>query len=116
MQRARGHEVEDHLLVADDERVARVGAAAVAHDRVGLRGEQIHDLALALVAPLGAHDHQRRHARSLRPRLAPVFEPAPSARTQRASAPSVPASRVRASPSRTLRTSRAPRRHITVAS
>ena len=46
----------EHLAVADD-RVAGVVAALVADDHVGPLGEQVDDLALALVAPLGADDH-----------------------------------------------------------
>ena len=48
-------------LVADDDRVSRVGTALIAADEVGLSGKQVDDLALALVAPLRADDHSRRH-------------------------------------------------------
>ena len=41
--------------------VAGVVAALEPDDEVGLLGEQVHDLPLPLVAPLGAHDHQTRH-------------------------------------------------------
>ena len=44
-------------LVADHERVAGVVSALVAGDHVGALGEEVDDLALALVAPLRA---QRR--------------------------------------------------------
>ena len=57
---ARRHEVRDELLAVDHERVAGVRAAAVAHDGVGALGEQVDDLALAFVAPLGADDDRRR--------------------------------------------------------
>ena len=53
-------------LAADDDRVPGVRAALVAADEVGLLGEQVDDLALALVAPLRADDHGRRHARQSR--------------------------------------------------
>ena len=46
----------EHLVVADD-RVAGVVAALEADHEVGLLGEQVGDLPLALVAPLGADDH-----------------------------------------------------------
>ena len=52
-------ELED-LAVADD-RVAGVVAALEADDRVGALGEQIDDLPLAFVAPLGADDADSRH-------------------------------------------------------
>ena len=48
-------------LVADDDRVPGVRPTLVAADEVGLSGEQVDDLALALVAPLRADDHSRRH-------------------------------------------------------
>ena len=52
---AGGDEVQDVFGPADDDRVAGVGAALGAHDDVGLLGQEIDDLALTLVAPLGAH-------------------------------------------------------------
>ena len=58
----------------DDDRVPGVRAALVAADEVGVLGEQVDDLALALVAPLRADDDGRRHARSVpirRPGAAP---------------------------------------------
>ena len=55
------------LAVADD-RVAGVVAALEAHDGVGVLGEQVDDLALALVAPLGADDHDAWHADECRRR------------------------------------------------
>ena len=50
-------------LVLDDDRVARVRATLVTADEVGLLGEQVDDLALALVAPLRADDDGRGHVR-----------------------------------------------------
>ena len=58
---AARHEPQLVGLVADHERVAGVVAALVAGDDVGPLGQQVDDLALALVAPLGAHDHVQRH-------------------------------------------------------
>jgi hypothetical protein len=52
-------------LVADDDRVPGVRAALVAADDVGVLGEQVDDLALPLVAPLGADDHGRRHVKEV---------------------------------------------------
>src|SRR5262249_32364764 len=55
------HETNDELLVSDDERVTRVRTSAVAHDHIRALGEDVDDLAFALVAPLRAYDHDRRH-------------------------------------------------------
>src|SRR5207249_7318769 len=44
--------------------VAGVGAPLVAHDKVGALGEHVDDLALALVAPLGADDDDAMCLRS----------------------------------------------------
>jgi hypothetical protein len=49
--------VEGERLAVADDRVAGVGAALVAAHDVGVLGEQVDDLALPLVAPLGADDH-----------------------------------------------------------
>ena len=49
--------MEGVLLAAEHDRVARVGAAGKAHDEPRVRGEVVDYLALALVAPLGADDH-----------------------------------------------------------
>ena len=51
-------------LVADDQRVAGVVAALEAHHHVGAAGEPVDDLALALVAPLGADDGDVTHENS----------------------------------------------------
>ena len=53
---ARGQQRQFVDLVADDQRVAGIVAALEADDDVGAAGEPVDDLALALVAPLGA-DH-----------------------------------------------------------
>ena len=50
----------EHLLAADD-RVAGVVAALEADHGVGLLAEQVDDLPLALVAPLGADYHESWH-------------------------------------------------------
>ena len=62
VQHAGGHQMQDGLLVADDERVAGIVAALVAHDDVGVLGEDVDDLALAFVAPLSADTDDRWHA------------------------------------------------------
>ena len=49
------------LRIADNQRVAGVVPALEPHDDVGLLGEPVDDLALALVAPLGAHHDDVRH-------------------------------------------------------
>ena len=61
VQHAAGHEMEDRLHAADDQRVAGVGSALVAHHHVGPRGEEVDDFPLPLVAPLSADDHDVRH-------------------------------------------------------
>ena len=50
------------LAVADD-RVTGVVSTLEADHQIGLLGEQVDDLALPFVAPLGAHDHKSRHTR-----------------------------------------------------
>ena len=61
VQHARRDEVELEDLVADDDGVAGVVAALVAHDHRDLLGQEVGGLALALVAPLEADDHGGRH-------------------------------------------------------
>ena len=46
---------EDEFLAAHHQGVAGVVAALIAHHHVGLLGQEIDDLPLALIAPLGAH-------------------------------------------------------------
>ena len=54
----RGDQVELELLAFADDRVAGVVAALEAHDHLGPLREQIGDLPLPLVAPLGTdYDH-----------------------------------------------------------
>ena len=48
-------------LAVDDDRVPCVRPTLVAADEVGVLGEQVDDLALALVAPLRTNDHGGRH-------------------------------------------------------
>jgi hypothetical protein len=60
-QDARGHEVEHDGAPIVHHAVPGVGASLIAHDPVVLAGQKIDDLALALVAPLGADDDGGRH-------------------------------------------------------
>ena len=53
---AGGEDVQSKAAIIIDDGVARVGSALKADDHVGLLGQHIGDLALALVAPVGAHD------------------------------------------------------------
>ena len=55
-QDARRDQVQHGLLAGDHQRVAGVVAALEAHDRADVLGQEIDDLALAFVAPLGAED------------------------------------------------------------
>ena len=48
-------------LATADDRVAGVVSALEAHDRVRSLGEQIGDLPLSFVAPLGAYDDDSGH-------------------------------------------------------
>jgi hypothetical protein len=61
VQNARRNQVELPGLAAPDDRVAGVVAALKAHDRVGPLGEQVGDLSLAFIAPLGSNDYDSWH-------------------------------------------------------
>ena len=56
VQDSRRDQRQHGLLAADDQRVAGVVSALETRHRGGALGEQVDDLALALVAPLGADD------------------------------------------------------------
>ena len=58
---AAGHQVELEGLGADDDGVAGVVAALVAHDVADALGQEVGRLAFALVAPLQADDHGGGH-------------------------------------------------------
>ncbi len=60
-QDPRGQQVQGVLLVADHDGVAGVVAAVVLHDVVDGGAEDVGRLALALVPPLGAEQHDRGH-------------------------------------------------------
>ena len=55
-------QLEGEGLAVDHDGVAGVVAALVADDQVHLLGEEVGELPLALVTPLGADDHGRGHA------------------------------------------------------
>jgi hypothetical protein len=61
VQHARGNELEREGLPVDHQRVPRVVAALVADHQVHLLGEEVGELALALVAPLGSDHDGCRH-------------------------------------------------------
>jgi len=60
-------QVEDGGLALDDEGVAGVGAAGVAHHDLGAFGQEVDDLTLALVAPLRPDDDEGAHASATLP-------------------------------------------------
>ena len=55
-QDAGRDQVQDGLLAPDDQRVAGIVAALETDDGTDFLGEQIDDLALAFIAPLGAEN------------------------------------------------------------
>ena len=57
--------MELELLAVADDRVAGVVAALEADDHVGVVGEQVDDLALPLIAPLGSDYDQAWHDRGI---------------------------------------------------
>ena len=75
---ARGQQRQLVGLLADHQRVAGIVAALEAHDDVGALRQPVDDLALALVAPLGADHHHIRHLPSLRRRACPACAPRPA--------------------------------------
>ena len=56
-----GMRCEDRLLAAHHEGVPGVVPALETDDHLGVLGEQVDDLALSLVAPLGTDHHDVRH-------------------------------------------------------
>ena len=77
---ARGDKVQGELLVAVNHRMAGVVAALVAYDVIEVLRNEVGDLALAFIAPLGADEHGTGHmshpfiARSARAQGADFFE------------------------------------------
>ena len=68
VQDSAGHQLESEGLTVDDDGVTRVVAALIADDQMHLLGDEIGELALALVAPLGADDDRRGHGASFKGR------------------------------------------------
>jgi hypothetical protein len=64
VEHAGRHELQGERLAVHHQRVAGVVAALVADDRRHLLGDEVGELALALIAPLGS-DHDRRWHLSL---------------------------------------------------
>ena len=60
-QDSRRDQVQHERLVPDANRVARVRTALVTRHHIGILTQQVDDLSLALVAPLGADDNPYRH-------------------------------------------------------
>ena len=58
-QHAAGHELQNKFFAVDDDRVSGIMPAGVARDHGKVIREHVHDLALALVAPLRADDDRR---------------------------------------------------------
>ena len=54
---ARGQKAQLELLALDGDGVAGIAAALITHDGIGLFGEVVDDLALALVSPLRTCDY-----------------------------------------------------------
>ena len=63
---AGGNLVQRQLLSVGNDRVTSVGATGVAAHHVKVAGNEVRDLALALVSPLRTHEHRCRHVRSPR--------------------------------------------------
>ena len=61
LEDARGDVVELEGLAVADDRVAGVRTALVPADEVGVLRQEIDDLPLAFVPPLGSDDHGRWH-------------------------------------------------------
>jgi hypothetical protein len=81
---ARGQQGQLVDLVADDEGMAGVMAALEAHHDLGAFRQPVHDLALALVAPLGADHCYVGHC------IVPAWTGAPWAHEKRPSRPERP--------------------------
>ena len=58
-EHAAGNELQHELVLANDDRVPGVMPAGVARHGGKPLAEHVHDLSLALVAPLGAQHHSR---------------------------------------------------------
>ena len=63
---AAGHQLKGEGLAVDDDGVPGVMTALIADDQLHVLGEQVGELALPFVAPLGPDDHGCGHASLLR--------------------------------------------------
>lgn len=75
---ARRNLVKCEVVTIGDNRVAGVGTAAIATDHIEVTGDEVGDLTLALVAPLGSHQNRCRHEELLLLRLSKPFEYTPT--------------------------------------
>jgi hypothetical protein len=57
VQNTRGDEVQDEFFLPDNHGMARIMAALIARDNVRAVGQEVNDLSLALIAPLGADNN-----------------------------------------------------------
>jgi hypothetical protein len=83
MKDSAGDLVKNEGVVADVNGMARIRAALVPHDPVGPLGQHVNELALAFVAPLGAHDNDGSRLRIEHRLLLPPVAPVRSARLVR---------------------------------
>ena len=60
VQDARRDQMKDKLLAVHHQGVAGVVAALIPHHHLRLPGQEVDDLPLAFVTPLGAHHHYVR--------------------------------------------------------
>ena len=60
-QNSAGDQLQDETVSVEDDGVAGVVAARASRDVIERRGKVVHDLALAFIAPLRAHYHDRLH-------------------------------------------------------
>jgi hypothetical protein len=61
MEDSRWDQVKNNLFLAYDKGMTCIIAALKPYDKVGLLGEQINDLTLSLITPLGAYHHDVCH-------------------------------------------------------
>ena len=57
-QHAARNELEHEFLTADNDGVTRIVSASIPGDDIKVLREHVDDLALALIAPLGAHNNR----------------------------------------------------------
>ena len=72
VEHAARHELQRERLAVHHDGVARVVAALVADDQLHLLGNEVGELALALVTPLRPHHDRRRHVARAYRRSSPI--------------------------------------------